>query len=120
MHAVAVALGVEPAALGIGAYRGFRDDHAQAGLPSALAISLLFMGWQRACEYVDVRSRDDVAVEAEVIRALYGDSSGRRRARDTRPRAFRSRSDTTVRPTGPHSRTDNPTSADGASLNPHG
>jgi len=96
MLAAARALGVEPAALRIAAYRSFRESHEDAGLPSALAISLLFMGWQRACEYAAVRSRDEVAVEAEVIRTLYGDSSGRRRAHDTHIRARRGQTDDTA------------------------
>ena len=45
-------LGVEPAELGATAYRGFCVRELGLGLPSWLAISLLFVGWQRACEQV--------------------------------------------------------------------
>jgi hypothetical protein len=76
-------LAVEPTALRAADYRAFRTVHDEPGLPSAIAISLLFVGWQRACEHVAALTCDEVAVEAEVVRALYGDPSCRRRAHGT-------------------------------------
>ena len=77
-------LAVEPTALRAGAYRAFRAAQDEPGLlPSPLTISLLFAGWQRACEHVAAPTCDEVAVEADVVRALYGDPSCRRRAHGT-------------------------------------
>ena len=78
-------LSVEPSALRAADYRAFRarqDDHAW---PSALRISVLFAGWQRAREHVATLARDEVAVEAQVVRALYGDPVCRRDAYGTSP-----------------------------------
>jgi hypothetical protein len=72
MDAAARALGVEPAALGRAAYRSFRAGHMDAGLPSAMAISALFRGWQRACEHMTMHVRNDVAVEAAVAERSAG------------------------------------------------
>jgi hypothetical protein len=76
-------LAVEPTALRVAAYRAFRAAQDEPGLPSPLTISLLFAGWQRACEHVAAPTCDEVAVEADVVRALYGDPSCRRRAHGT-------------------------------------
>lgn len=83
MRRAAVSLRVEPAALSVAAYRVFRDREHDPGLPSPLAISALFVGWQRACEHVAAFAGDEVAVEAEVTRTLYGDPSRRQRAHGT-------------------------------------
>lgn len=76
-------LAVEPTALRAASYRAFRAARGDAGLPSPLAISLLFAGWQRACSQVSALTCDEVAVEAEVVRTLYGDPSCRQRAYGT-------------------------------------
>jgi hypothetical protein len=89
MRVVARELAVEPATLRASSYRGFRRTHEEAALPSMLTISLLFRGWQRACEYVAVCSRDELTVEVEVSRTLYGDPSGRRHIRGTQTRHVR-------------------------------
>ncbi len=47
------------------------------------ALGLTLIGWHRAREHDTAQPRDEVAVEAEVIGVLYGDSSARRRAHDT-------------------------------------
>ena len=83
MQLAARSLAIEPTALRAATYRAFRAAQGEAGLPSPLAISLLFAGWQRACEHVAALTCDEVAVEAEVVRTLYGDPSCRRRAHDT-------------------------------------
>ena len=72
-------LAVEPAALSAAAYRAFCAGQEKSGLPSSLAISVLFVGWQRACEHVAMLTHDDAEVEADVIRTLYGDTSSRHR-----------------------------------------
>ena len=66
-------LAVEPSALRAADYRAFRARQDAHALPSALRISVLFAGWQRAREQVATLTRDEVAVEAQVVRALYGD-----------------------------------------------
>ena len=76
-------LAVEPTALRVAAYRAFRAAQDEPGLPSPPTISLLFAGGQRACEHVAALTCDEMAVEAEVVRALYGDPSCRRRAQGT-------------------------------------
>jgi hypothetical protein len=48
-------LGVEPASLSRPAYRAVCRDRAHGELPSALTISALFGGWQRAREQIAVR-----------------------------------------------------------------
>jgi hypothetical protein len=73
-------LAVEPVALSAVAYRAFCAGQEESGLPSSLAISVLFVGWQRACEQVAVLTYDDASVEAKVVRTLYGDPSCRHRA----------------------------------------
>ncbi|MGO9319523.1 MAG: hypothetical protein ACLQBY_01790 [Solirubrobacteraceae bacterium] len=73
-------LAVEPAALSAAAYRAFCAGRDEPDLPSSLAISVLFVGWQRACEQVAALTHDEVDVEADVVRALYGDPSRRHRA----------------------------------------
>lgn len=73
-------LAVEPAALSAAAYRAFCAGRDEPGLPSSLAISILFVGWQRACEHVAALTHDELDVEADVVRALYGDPSRRHRA----------------------------------------
>jgi hypothetical protein len=83
MHLAARSLAIEPAALSTAAYRTFRATQEEPGLPSPLAISLLFVGWQRACEHVAALTCDETEVEADVVRALYGDPAGRQRARAT-------------------------------------
>lgn len=70
-------LAVEPAALSASAYRAFCAGRAELDLPSSTAISVLFVGWQRAREQVIALTHDDVAVEEDVVRALYGDPSRR-------------------------------------------
>jgi len=72
-------LAVDPATLSAPAYRGFCAREDELHLPSSLAISLLFVGWQRACEQVAALTNDDANVEANVVRALYGDPSRRHR-----------------------------------------
>jgi hypothetical protein len=65
-------LAVEPTALRAAAYRAFRAAKDDPSLPSPLAIRLLFAGWQRACEHVAALPCDEVTVEPEVVRTLYG------------------------------------------------
>jgi hypothetical protein len=77
---VARSLAVDPAALSAAAYRGFCARQGDLHLPSSLAISVLFVGWQRACEQVSALTYDDANVEADVVRMLYGDPSRRHRA----------------------------------------
>ena len=77
-------LAIEPATLSAAAYRTFLAKQDEPRLPSPLAISMLFFGWHRACEHVAGLTRDEVAVEADVVRALYGDPAGRQRAHATR------------------------------------
>ncbi len=77
---VARSLGVEPAALSAAAYRGYCARQGEMGLPSSLAISVLFVGWQRAREQASALTYDEGDVEANVIRVLYGDPSRRHRA----------------------------------------
>ena len=84
MQRAAHSLAVEPAALSVAAYRAFRAGQHDASLPSPLTISLLFVGWQHACEHIAVLTCDEMAVEADVVRTLYGDPSCRRRAHATR------------------------------------
>jgi hypothetical protein len=74
---VARSLSLEPAALSPSAYRTFCADQAELELPSWLAISVLFVGWQRAREQVTALIHDDVAVEEQVVQKLYGDPSRR-------------------------------------------
>ena len=73
-------LAVEPAALSAAAYRAFCAGQEEPGLPSSLAISVLFVGWQRAREQVAALTYDEANVEASVVRVLYGDPSRRHRA----------------------------------------
>jgi hypothetical protein len=92
-------LTVDPAALSAAAYRGFCARHRELHLPSSLAISVLFVGWQRACEQVSALTYDDADVEANVVRALYGDPSRRHRAyatagHDRTPQALGTAADT--------------------------
>ncbi len=70
-------LSVEPAELGAAAYRDFCAREEEASLPSWLAISVLFVGWQRACEQVLALTYEEANVEADVVRMLYGDPSRR-------------------------------------------
>jgi hypothetical protein len=74
---VARSLAVDPAALSAAAYRGFCARQGDLHLPSSLAISVLFVGWQRACEQVSALTYDDADVEENVVRTLYGDPSRR-------------------------------------------
>ena len=76
-------LSVEPSALRATDYRSFRARQVGPMLPSALRISVLFAGWQRAREQVARLTYDEVAVEAQVVRALYGDPVCRRDAYGT-------------------------------------
>jgi hypothetical protein len=76
---VARSLAVDPAALSAAAYRGFCAHREELHLPSSLAISVLFVGWQRACERVPALTYDEADVEADVVRLLYGDPSRRHR-----------------------------------------
>ena len=76
-------LAIEPSALSADAYRAFREANAGAHMPSPLSISILFGGWERAREHVAALSRDNAVVEAEVIRAIYGDPDCRHRAYGT-------------------------------------
>ncbi len=78
-------LSVEPSALRAADYRAFRARQDENALPSALRISVLFAGWQRAREQVATLTRDEVAVEAHVVRALYGDPVCRRDTYGTSP-----------------------------------
>ena len=78
-------LSVEPSELRAADYRAFRARQDEHALPSALRISVLFAGWQRAREQVATLTRDEVAVEAQVVRALYGDPVCRRDAYGTSP-----------------------------------
>jgi hypothetical protein len=93
-------LAVEPTAVRAAAYRTFRAAQGDAGLPSSLAISLLFTGWQRACEHAAALTFDEVAVEAEVVRTLYGDPSCRQRVHGTCVDVSRARVGTTIPPMG--------------------
>ncbi len=70
-------LALEPAELGGAAYRGFCAREEERSLPSWLAVSVLFAGWQRACEQVLALTYDEADVEANVVRMLYGDPSRR-------------------------------------------
>ncbi|MGC2372346.1 MAG: hypothetical protein WA484_00580 [Solirubrobacteraceae bacterium] len=47
------------------------------------AIGTLLAGWQRTGRHATPPRRDDIAIEADVVRALYGDPSHRRRAHNT-------------------------------------
>ncbi len=76
-------LAIEPSALSADAYRAFREADGGAHMPSPLSISILFGGWERAREHVSALSRDNAVVEAEVIRAIYGDPDCRHRAYGT-------------------------------------
>ena len=76
---VARSLAVDPAALSAAAYRAFCTRQEDLHLPSSLAISVLFVGWQRACEQVSALTYDEANVEADVVRMLYGDPSRRQR-----------------------------------------
>ncbi len=76
-------LAIEPSALSADAYRAFREADSRAHMPSPLAISILFGGWERAREHAAALSRDNAVVEAEVIRAIYGDPDCRHRAYGT-------------------------------------
>jgi hypothetical protein len=78
-------LSVEPSALRAADYRAFRARQGAHALPSALRISVLFAGWQRAREQVATLTRDEVAVEAQVARALYGDPVCRSDTHGTSP-----------------------------------
>ncbi len=91
MQCAARWLSVEPSALRAADYRAFRARQAEHVLPSALRISVLFAGWQRAREQVATLTRDEVAVEAQVVRTLYGDSACRRDAYGTCPGPSRGR-----------------------------
>jgi hypothetical protein len=77
-------LAIDPATLSAAAYRTFLAKQDDPHLPSPVAISMLFFGWHRACEHVAGLTYDEVAVEANVVRALYGDPAGRQRAHATR------------------------------------
>ena len=61
MQLAARSFAVEPTALKAATYRAFRAAQGEAGLPSPLAISLLFAGWQHACEHVAALTCDEVA-----------------------------------------------------------
>lgn len=52
--------------------------------PTAGPIGTLFAGWQHVGGHVAPARRDEVAVEADVVRTLYGDPSGRQRSHNTR------------------------------------
>ncbi len=81
MRGAAAWLSIDPAALSAEAYRAFREA-AEGGsaMPSALTISILFAGWQRAREHVASLTYDDRAIEQEVTRAVCGDPSCLHRA----------------------------------------
>ncbi|HME02384.1 MAG TPA: hypothetical protein VKG38_05065 [Solirubrobacteraceae bacterium] len=81
MQCAARWLSVEPTELRATDYRAFRATQDDPALPSVMRISVLFAGWQRAREQVFTLTRDEVAVEAHVARALYGDPVCRRDAR---------------------------------------
>jgi hypothetical protein len=81
---VARSLAVDPAVLSAAAYRRFCATHDAPGLPSSLAISVLFVGWQRACEQVAALIHEEADVEADVLLTLYGDPSRRHRIYETR------------------------------------
>jgi hypothetical protein len=51
--------------------------------PNAGAIGTLFAGWQRTGRHANPPICDDIAIEADVVRALYGDPSHRRLAHNT-------------------------------------
>jgi hypothetical protein len=80
MQLAARFLAIEPASLKVADYRGYRNAQGETDLPSPLAISVLFAGWQRACEHLATATRNDEAVEAEVVCALYGDPALRHQA----------------------------------------
>jgi hypothetical protein len=80
IQVVARSLEVDPAALSAAAYRGFCARQGELHLPSSLTISVLFVGWQRACEQVSAVTHNDADVEANVVRMLYGDPSRRHHA----------------------------------------
>ncbi len=84
MQLAARSLAIEPANLTVADYRRFRSAQGEADLPVPRAISLVFAGWQRACEHLAAAMCDGDEVEADVIRALYGDPYLRHRAYDTR------------------------------------
>jgi len=73
-------LAVEPAALSAAGYRAFCARQPDSDLPSSLSISVLFVGWQRACEQVTALTYDTANIEADVVLTLYGDPSRRHRA----------------------------------------
>ena len=81
---VARSLAIEPAALSAAAYRAFCAAQEDSGLPSWVAISVLFVGWQRACEQVSALTHEEWEVEADVVRVLYGDPGRRHCAYATR------------------------------------
>jgi len=83
MRAASRSLTIEPSALSAAAYRTFRAKQQEPDLPSPLAISILFFGWQRACEHVAALTCDEIEVEADTVRALYGDPACRQRAHAT-------------------------------------
>jgi len=83
MQLAARFLEIEPANLRVADYRGFRSAQGDTDLLSPLAISVLFAGWQRACEHLATATYDDGAVEAEVVHALYGDPVVRHQAHAT-------------------------------------
>ena len=90
MKSAAAWLSIDPAALSADAYRAFREGEGGSALPTALTISILFAGWQRAREHVASLTYDDQAIEAEVTRAVCGDPACLHRAYG--PGAVRQRS----------------------------
>ncbi len=104
VRAAADAAGVDPEQLEQRAYRRMRAEDPFAGLPSDLAITLLFGRWQHACELAHEVSRQPQEVEDDVREALYGggrsqvdrvaggvDAAGQRRGRASARVAFSDR-----------------------------
>jgi hypothetical protein len=84
MQLAARSLAIEPTNLKAADYRGFRSAQGETDLPSPLAISVLFAGWQRVCEHLATATCDEGAGEDEVMRTLYGDPHPRHEAYATR------------------------------------
>ena len=80
MRSAAERLSVDPGALSAEAYRAFWESQEGIGLPSALTISILFAGWQRAREHVASLTFDAPAIEVDVASAICADPACLHRA----------------------------------------
>ncbi len=72
MQSAAQWLSIDACALSIDAYRAFRATEDSLTVPSPVAVSILFGGWQRALEHVATSPADVAAVEEETIRGIHG------------------------------------------------